>query len=61
MAVASFDRFIEPLLRLLILHPGGIKASDAQRALADQCGITDEERRVLLPSGIYPVYKSRIG
>ncbi|MBP8283324.1 MAG: restriction endonuclease [Chromatiaceae bacterium] len=61
MAIASFDRFIEPLLRLLILHPGGIKASDAQRALADQFGITDEERRVLLPSGIYPVYKSRIG
>lgn len=61
MAIASFDRFIEPLLRLLVMHPDGVKTSDAQQILADQFGISEDERRILLPSGAYPVYKSRIG
>ncbi|MBK1631336.1 hypothetical protein CKO31_11415 [Thiohalocapsa halophila] len=61
MAIPSFDKFIEPLLRLLAEHPDGMKTGDAQKALADQLGISDEQRRQLLPSGVYPVYKSRIG
>jgi restriction system protein len=61
MSIARFDQFIEPLLRLLAEHPEGVKTADAQRQLADQFGISEEERRQLLPSGIYPVYKSRIG
>lgn len=61
MTIARFDLFIEPLLRLLAQHPGGIGTADAQRQLADQFSISEEERRQLLPSGVYPVYKSRIG
>jgi restriction system protein len=61
MTIPSFDRFIEPLLRLLAQHPEGIPASDAQHTLAEQLGVTVDERRELLPSGTYPVYKSRIG
>lgn len=59
--IPTFDRFIEPLLRLLAAHPDGTSAPQAQSALADQMGVTAEERRELLPSGAYPVYKSRIG
>lgn len=61
MAIASFDKFIEPLLRLLEEQPDGIRTADAQQILVDQFGITPDERRELLPSGTYPVYKSRIG
>ena len=61
ISIPSFDRFIEPLLRLLAAHADGISAPKAQAALADQLGVTAEERREFLPSGIYPVYKSRIG
>jgi len=61
MSIPSFDRFIDPLLRLLTQHPEGIRAADAQRVLAEGMGITPEARRQLLPSGGYPVYKSRIG
>jgi restriction system protein len=61
MPIGRFDQYIEPLLKLLAAHPEGIKTADAQRMLADQFALSDEERRRLLPSGVYPVYKSRIG
>ena len=61
MTIARFDQFIEPLFRLLAEHLEGVKTADAQRQLSDQFGISEEERRQLLPSGVYPVYKSRIG
>jgi restriction system protein len=61
MVIPSFDQFIEPLLRLLAQHPEGLKTADVQQALADHFCLTDAQRRELLPSGIYPVYKSRIG
>jgi restriction system protein len=61
MTVASFDNFIEPLLRLLAEHPDGLATSEAQRLLADRFGIGPDQKRELLPSGTYPVYKSRIG
>lgn len=61
MAIPSFDLFIEPLLQLLAKHPDGILTSEAQQTLAEQLGVTADERRELLPSGVYPVYKSRIG
>lgn len=61
MTIASFDKFIEPLLQLLAEHPSGLATSEAQRLLADKFDISPDQRRELLPSGIYPVYKSRIG
>jgi restriction system protein len=61
MSIARFDQFIDPLLRLLAEHPEGVKTADAQRRLADEFGISEEERRQLLPSGVYPIYKNRIG
>ena len=61
MTVASFDKFIEPLLRLLAEHPNGVATAEAQRLLAEQFDIGPDQKRELLPSGTYPVYKSRIG
>jgi len=61
VTIASFDKFIEPLLRLLAEHPSGVATSDAQRLLAEQFDIGPDQKRELLPSGTYPVYKSRIG
>ncbi|WP_462322521.1 restriction endonuclease, partial [Halochromatium sp.] len=61
MTIASFDKFIEPLLRLLAEHPTGLATAEAQRLLAAQFDIGPDQKRELLPSGTYPLYKSRIG
>jgi len=61
MAVPSFDRFVEPLLRLLAASPSGIRVTEAYDKLAQQLKLTDDERAALLPSGNQPVYENRIG
>lgn len=61
MAIPTFDRFIEPLLRYLAAHPDGATRSDASEALADSVGISPEERQQLLPSGMQQIYRNRIG
>lgn len=61
MAVPSYHHLIEPLLRFLAQHPGGVKASVAYDAVADAIGLTQDDRATLLPSGIQEVYKNRIG
>ncbi len=61
MAVPTYDRFIEPILRFLAKHPQGVAAKEAHEAAADALGISDEERQELLPSGSQPIYKNRAG
>jgi len=61
MAVPTYDRFIEPLLRFLAAKPGEVRAAEAYEAAASSLGISDEDRREFLPSGIQPVYKNRAG
>lgn len=61
MAIPTFDKFIEPLLRYLAKSSEGASAGDAGEAVADIAGVTDEERQQLLPSGIQQIYKNRIG
>jgi len=61
MAVPSFHRFVEPLLRLLAASPTGITAADAYEKLAEQLKLSEEDCAALLPSGIQPVYQNRIG
>jgi restriction system protein len=61
MTVPSFDRFVEPLLRLLAANPSGVNVSEAYAKLADQLGLTEQDRAALLPSGNQPVYENRIG
>ena len=61
MAVPTYDKFIEPILRHLASAPNGAPAKDVHDAVAVQLGISDAERQELLPSGIQPVYKNRAG
>ncbi len=61
MTIPTYDRFIEPLLRLLDTRPGGLPAREAHEVLADRFGLSDVDRQELLPSGAQAVYKNRIG
>jgi restriction system protein len=61
MAVPTYDRFIEPILRYLAAHPDGASARDVHDAAALALGLSDADRAELLPSGMQTVYKNRAG
>ena len=61
MAVPTYDKFVEPLLRCLAAHPEGVSSRDAHNALADALKLTEEDRAELLPSGAQLVFKNRAG
>lgn len=61
MTVPTYDKFIEPILRYLLGHKDGALARDAYEAAAQMLGLTDLEKQELLPSGMQPVYKNRVG
>jgi restriction system protein len=61
MPVPTYDRFIEPILRVLAEHPDGISAPVAHEAAADSLGLTEDDKADLLPSGTQRVYKNRAG
>ena len=61
MAVPTYDRFIEPILRYLAAQPEGTKARDAHEAAANALGISEGDRAEVLPSGTQAVYKNRAG
>ncbi|HNU10732.1 MAG TPA: restriction endonuclease [Rubrivivax sp.] len=61
MAIPTYDRFIEPLLRLLASCPDGLPAREAHAVLADRFELSDADRQELLPSGAQAIYKNRIG
>jgi restriction system protein len=61
MAVPTYDKFIEPILRYLASNPDGAAANDVHDAAAAMLNVSDVERQELLPSGNQPVYKNRAG
>jgi len=61
MPVPTYDRFIEPILRLLAAHPEGVLAKLVHDQAASALGLNEEDRQELLPSGAQPVYKNRAG
>lgn len=61
MAVPTYDKFIEPILRFLAQHPDGAFARDAHEVAASSLGLSDDDRSEILPSGLQPVYKNRAG
>lgn len=58
--IPDYQSFMLPLLKLLSDGREQVFA-DVCEALADQLGLTAEDRQQLLPSGFYPTYASRIG
>jgi len=61
MSVPTYDRFIEPLLRILVAHPDGVLAKSAHEEAANRLQLTASDRELLLPSGTQPMYKNRAG
>lgn len=51
MSVPTFDQFIEPILRFLASHPGGVATKEAQDAAADRLGLTESQRLEFIASG----------
>lgn len=61
MAVPTYDKFIEPILRYLAAYPEGAAAKDVHDAAASALNLTDADRSELLPSGVQLVFKNRAG
>src|ERR1041385_7950017 len=61
MAIPTYDKFIDPVLRYLALNSRGARAADVHEAAASALGITEQEKLELLPSGVQPIYKNRAG
>lgn len=61
MAIPNYERFIDPLLRFLSSRPDGVTPGEAYEAAAAALGLSEEDRKLLLPSGKQAVYKNRIG
>jgi restriction system protein len=60
MAIPYYESLMLPLLRLSA--DGSIhKFSDTVDILADELSLTNEERTELLPSGMQPVFRNRVG
>lgn len=60
MAVPTYDKFIEPVLRFLKHHPEGIPAKDVHEGAADILGLDENQRSEQVASGQL-VYKNRAG
>jgi restriction system protein len=61
MAVPTYDKFIEPILRFLAASPNGAAAKDAHEAAASTLRLAETDRQELVPSGHQLVYKNRAG
>lgn len=61
MAIPTYDRFIEPILRFLAANPDGVPAKVAHESAADALNLSDSERQQLLPNVQQLVYKNRAG
>jgi restriction system protein len=57
----TFDEYIAPLFELLAEHPQGLTTTEAYERLADRVGLTQRQRKELLPSEHQPVFHNRIG
>mgnify|MGYP000154623808 CR=1 FL=1 len=61
MSIPTYDKFIEPILRYLAGRTEGAPAREVVEAAADALGISEEDRKQMLPSGLQEVYRNRAG
>jgi restriction system protein len=61
MAVPTYDKFIEPVLRYLASTPLGAIAKEVHDGTAAALNLSDADRQEVLPSGTQRVYKNRAG
>ena len=60
MAIPDYESLMLPLLRLSA-DGSTHKFSNAVDHLADELGLSDDDRTELLPSGMQPVFRNRVG
>lgn len=60
MGVPTYDKFIEPVMRVLAEHPAGMRARDAHEAAAERLGLSEDDRLLTVPTG-QPLYNNRAG
>ncbi|HGJ5856395.1 restriction endonuclease [Arsenophonus nasoniae] len=60
MSVPTYDKFIEPVLRVLQKYPNGLPAKEVHEYAADFLGLNDEQRAKFIASGQL-IYKNRAG
>ena len=58
MSVPDYQSLMLPVLK--VASAGEVKVSDVVTKIADQLGLSDEERNELLPSGRQPVIYNRV-
>jgi restriction system protein len=61
VAIPTYDQFIGPLLSFLASKTAPVRAQDAHDAIAEKLGLTEDEKKELLPSGGQSVYANRDG
>lgn len=61
MAIPTYDKFMEPIMRYLAEHPEGAPATTLYEAASATLGIGEDDKLALLPSRTQPVYKNRAG
>jgi restriction system protein len=60
MAIPDYETLMLPLLRLAS-RTGELKTSEAVRAPAEELGLAETERAVMLHSGVATTFGSRVG
>ncbi|UBX29440.1 restriction endonuclease [Arsenophonus apicola] len=60
MSLPTYDKFIEPVLRVLQKYPHGLPAKEVHEYAADFLGLNDEQRSEVITSGQL-IYKNRAG
>lgn len=61
MSFPTYDQMIDPLLRVLATAPEGMPAKAAHDQIADRLKLSDDDRRILLPSGKQALLANRAG
>lgn len=60
MSLPNYQQFLYPVLKI-VQEGKGCSLKETYEPIADQLGISQEERQELLPSGRQQIYKNRIG
>jgi len=61
MAVPDYQSVMLPLLQLANERKAEISTGDAVEALATKFGLTDDDLKEMLPSGVQPTFVNRVG
>lgn len=59
--VPKYSEFFSPVLRVLSRDSGGVRRQQVKDLASTEAGLTDEHKRIPMPSGRGLVYESRIG